>query len=506
MLCALLCVCLSVSGCVTTLTERSLSESPLAPIVVDFQAPQEDSMAPRTVSAVLYLRSYDGAQLLVEVRDVEITEDKRTEVAVLEALFEGPQNSAYRPIAADVALSQNMTPVEISGNVATVNLAAQARLLSPRELYVVRLAIAKTLIGLPGIDYVNVLVEGREEGHDLAALMPMGTLSRLSTEDLSAQWAQLEAQRAAEGEQSITRQATLYFPLRSGSFIGCEVRTITLDSMDLQDDVLALLDALGRGALTLSDATRVPAPNEYLSSLPEIALMDGTADKVVKLSFTLALTQALAEAGLPTSLYWAMLVNTITTFVPGIDGVVIRVGDMLIESISAQETVEGRVVTFPGGVMRRVDFSQYIADSCELYFPSLSENALVHVSRPVRQGYGVSPRAVMRELLKGPDEDESLSMDQVFPPELDETDFLAFEVQEEVLLINVSSRFQAVCSTLERAQERRLIYAIVNTMTDITPISRVYFFVEGEQVSAFAGGLEMKGAFLRNPGMIQQLD
>ena len=276
--------------------------------------------------------------------------------------------------------------------------------------------------------------------------------------------------------------------------------------MDLQDDVLALLDALGRGALTLSDATRVPTPNEYLSSLPEIALMDGTADKVVKLSFTLALTQALAEAGLPTSLYWAMLVNTITTFVPGIDGVVIRVGDMLIESISAQETVEGRVVTFPGGVMRRVDFSQYIADSCELYFPSLSENALVHVSRPVRQGYGVSPRAVMRELLKGPDEDESLSMDQVFPPELDETDFLAFEVQEEVLLINVSSRFQAVCSTLERAQERRLIYAIVNTMTDITPISRVYFFVEGEQVSAFAGGLEMKGAFLRNPGMIQQLD
>ena len=69
LLCALLCVCLSVSGCVTTLTERSLSESPLAPIVVDFQAPQEDSMAPRTVSAVLYFLSYDGAQLLGEVRE-----------------------------------------------------------------------------------------------------------------------------------------------------------------------------------------------------------------------------------------------------------------------------------------------------------------------------------------------------------------------------------------------------------------------------------------------------
>ena len=505
-LCALICACLGLSGCATTLTERSLSESPLAPIDVPYQAPQADAAAPRTVSAVLYFLSYDGSQLLSEVREVEVTDGERLEVVVLQALLDGPKSSVYKPIATDVALSETLTPVEVSGNVATVNLAAQARLLSPQELYVVRLAIAKTLIELPEIDYVNVLVEGREEGHDLAALMPMGTLSRLGTEDLSAQWAQLEAQRAAEGEQSITRQATLYFPVRSGSFVACEARTLTLSSANLQDYVLALLEALGRGAVTLGDARDVPAPNEYLSSLPEIALMDGTADKVVKLSFTLALTQAMAEAGLPSSLYWAMLVNTITTFVPGIDGVVIRVGDMLIESISAQETVEGRVVTFPSGVMRRADFAQYIADSCDLYFPALTGSNLIHVSRPVRQGYGDSPRAIMRELLNGPNEDESLLMGQAFPGIIDDSDVIALETQEDVLLINLSARFAQVCSQLERAQERRLIYAIVNTMTDISPITRVYFFIDGAQVSTLTGELEMKGAFLRNPGMIEQQD
>ena len=57
-----------------------------------------------------------------------------------------------------------------------------------------------------------------------------------------------------------------------------------------------------------------------------------------------------------------------------------------------------------------------------------------------------------------------------------------------------------------RAQERMMVYASVNAMTDISPVSKVYFFVEGEQISAFTGELEMRGAFLRNPGIIEQQD
>lgn len=490
----------------TSLTERSLSESPLAPIIVNYEAPEADINEPRTISAVLYFLSYDGTQLLSEVRDVTVSADVRLEEAVLRALFEGPTNSGYQPIAPSIALSQNMTPVEISGNVATVNLAAQARLLSPAELFAVRAAIAGTLIELPGIDYVNVLVEGREEGHDLAALMPMGALSRLNTADLSAQWAQMEAQRASEGDQDINRLATFYYPVRSGSFVSSEARMITLRSANLQDYVLALLEELGRGAMVLSDAREVPAPNEYLSSLPEIVLMDGTAEKVVNLSFTLALTQAMAEAGLPSSLYWAMIVNTITTFVPGIDGVVIRVGDMLIESISAQETITGRVMAFQRGVMRRTDFAQYIASHCELYFPTFDAQRLIHVSRPVKQGSNMQPRMIIRELLKGPDEDESQRMEQVFPEAITEEDFIGFHVMGENLLINVTEHFRRACMQQERVQERAMIYAIVNAMTDVSPVTRVYFFVEGEQISAFTGELEMRGAFLRNPGMIEKLD
>ena len=46
------------------------------------------------------------------------------------------------------------------------------------------------------------------------------------------------------------------------------------------------------------------------------------------------------------------------------------------------------------------------------------------------------------------------------------------------------------------------MYAIVNTLTEGTEIRQVRFFFEGEQRETLAGGLEMRGAFMRNPGMV----
>ena len=43
---------------------------------------------------------------------------------------------------------------------------------------------------------------------------------------------------------------------------------------------------------------------------------------------------------------------------------------------------------------------------------------------------------------------------------------------------------------------------MVNTLTEDTRASRVAFFFEGGQAQTLAGGLEMRGAFLRNPGMV----
>ena len=43
---------------------------------------------------------------------------------------------------------------------------------------------------------------------------------------------------------------------------------------------------------------------------------------------------------------------------------------------------------------------------------------------------------------------------------------------------------------------------MVNTLTQGADVERVAFFFEGEQRETLAGSLEMRGTFLRNPGMV----
>lgn len=494
-----------MGGCAQVLTQRELSEMPPPDIEVPYEAPTEDGSAETTISAVLYFLNFEGTQLVSEVRNVFIGDGELTEEAVLHALFEGPESDMLLPLGEEMVLSTNHA-LELCNGVATVNLGAQARQMDQKAFYFARLAIANTLTQLPGIEDVNILVEGREEGLDLAAQVPTGTLSATGAVDIQAQWARLEAQRISEGEQSLSRRATLYFPINGGPYVATEVRTISIASMHRQDYVLSLLLELGRGAMVISDARSIPAPNEYLSALPEIVLMDQTAERVVRLDFLPTLDDALAEAGLTQSLYWAMLANTITGFVPGIDGVVIAVGESVVTGLPAQETVNARSVTFSDGVMRRADFYEYVAGYCYLYFPSQTTDKLVRVRRAMRQLQTQKPRMLIRELLKGPDEDESGTVEAVFPEGVTQDDFLALYQADEILFINVSDNFAQRASVLSRAQERKLVYSIVNTMTEIGAITRVYFFAEGELIDSLSGGLEMRGAFVRNPGMIEKYD
>ena len=57
-------------------------------------------------------------------------------------------------------------------------------------------------------------------------------------------------------------------------------------------------------------------------------------------------------------------------------------------------------------------------------------------------------------------------------------------------------------------EERAAVYAMVNTLTEFagtdgTP-QRVAFFFDGSQRESLAGGVEMRGELVRNPGMVEE--
>ena len=88
------------------------------------------------------------------------------------------------------------------------------------------------------------------------------------------------------------------------------------------------------------------------------------------------------------------------------------------------------------------------------------------------------------------------------PEGLSEADILAVYEGADVIAVNLSGAFRSAMEKLSEQQERMAVYAMVNTLTEGENASKVQFFFEGEQVETLAGALEMRGAFVRNPGMV----
>ena len=88
------------------------------------------------------------------------------------------------------------------------------------------------------------------------------------------------------------------------------------------------------------------------------------------------------------------------------------------------------------------------------------------------------------------------------PSGLTAQDVLAIRVDDAEIAVHLSAHFAARLRTLSPREERAAVYAMVNTLTENTGAQSVRFFFAGEQIEALSGELEMRGTFLRNPGMV----
>ena len=94
------------------------------------------------------------------------------------------------------------------------------------------------------------------------------------------------------------------------------------------------------------------------------------------------------------------------------------------------------------------------------------------------------------------------------PQGLGDADVLAVAAGPDRVLVNLSGAFADALAALEPSQERAAVYAMVNTLTgfagaDETP-QRVAFFFDGSQRESLAGGVELRGELMRNPGMVEE--
>ena len=483
-----------LTGCSGQLQERLPEDLSRVEIALDAQAPEVDIYAPRQEQVTLYFLDEEGMMLVPVQRTIRVENGMHRAQAALLALCAGPLDNerAYWPEIGQLAAQRGF---ELSGGVATVNLPSKMRALSPEALYAVRMAIAHTLTEFAEVSYVNVLVGGREEGFDLAATMPVGALSRVEDLDVSSRYLRLDEIRQSAQDAGVARLTTLHFPSRDGGWILPEVRSVTYAALQPIEYLYTILEEIGKGTDNPL-AMDVPAPMDHIENMPEIIRYEDGAYRAIEIRFDASLDEALLDAGLGRGVYLAMLTDTLMGFIPGVDGVLFYIGGEAVEGIAAEETPDMRERVFENRLAVRENFTGCIGAPGVVYLPEREEGKLEAVDCIFPQEMQFDARQRLSQLT------QQLYDAGVLNAPLEDSDILSIGVEETRLLVNLSGAYASALEALTAQEERAVVYAMVNTLTQGIGAERAAFYFDGEQRETLAGGLEMRGEFLRNPGMV----
>ena len=477
-------------------------------IQIPYAAPIGDAALEYSREYTLYLPRYDGTHLLALTATVPCSAARLDAESVIRALLANEGNGVVSPIGGNVELSlYGANPVEISGDVATVNLAASALQLDRKTLYLCSQAIANTLTELNGIRYVNVLVMDKQIGLDLGSTLPTGTLTQSVASDVGAAYEQLLSQRVNADEKPKERRlsatVTLYFPLASTDGMMAEARNISFTSQDPSDIVAQILEELSDGPEDVAGSPTLPLLAGLLSQPPKVTEPSDGSGKLITLNFDSSMDDMLKTNNVSRASCLGAINYSLSTFLPNVAGITVYIGGERVEHVMLGATSG---ILFTDGVERRTDYAPLLMDEGTLYFANQQGTGLVKVIRPMLYYQRTNPRALLLELFKGPLSTDSRTDTQAVLPlgGFSDADILGLSLNDKTLAVNLSTAFSKAGADMTPEQDRLLAYALVDTLLKGEQAARICFFVGGKTPADFTGEIDWTGYFYQNYGLLDE--
>ena len=452
-----------------------------------------DVRQPYTRDVTLYYPVENSLDLTGITRAIEVDSN---ESLIGQTLSELLRTLSGTGVLRTVASAEQLIDLEYSCGIACVNLSLEAGARqSDADGLMLCAAIADTLLGLEGVEVVSVLAGGRSEA---VCALPLGAIDEPS-DNISALYAQLQSEETrflTEQTATISRNVILYFPSSDGGYLLPELRELSFSSDDYAS---AILDALKSGPVARDCCfSAMPGNQELLSDAPRLWISDA-GERVIDVYFSEMLPNYLAFAGVEPWQLYGSVVLSLCSFLPELDAVRICVDSAPVESCTLGESQ----LQFADGLMRRSDFSARIGGSAALYFAA-PDGGLRRMERAMSRSAAASPKGVLAEMILAGDPGDEL--ESVFPQGVLPEDVLGVEVGNSVAVVNLSGGFYSRCQMLDAAAERRLIYAMVNALTELEGIGAVRFIVEGVSIDTLVQSIYLRTPLLPDPGIVRDED
>ena len=217
--------------------------------------------------------------------------------------------------------------------------------------------------------------------------------------------------------------------------------------------------------------------------------------KLITLSFREDVEELLPrwETDLPCLI--SAVVCTLTTFIPGLTAVSVRIGDTPVTELGNAQYHSDVIL---GGLVQRNAAARFLAGNAVVFMEK--DGALIRCDKPVEQQMSDSPRAMIRALIEGPDrKDRENGVRSPLPGAITEDDVLGIAAEGDTLLVNLSDSFRQGIREHGPEKEAIVCYSMVNTLCLNSVLRRVCFFFEGVQEEKIAGEIYWAGTFMYNP-------
>ena len=152
-------LCVFLSSCSNQMNQSSSSPS-LPPVNSNFQIPFSGDISGYVMELNIYLPTANSSTLESLKVNLAIAHDMHPAEAAIKKLLSYSGNEKFQPLL-DKAQIGLLSSIEISSNVACVNLSANVHQLSSDEQMKVCQAITNTLCQFNDISYVNILCNNK---------------------------------------------------------------------------------------------------------------------------------------------------------------------------------------------------------------------------------------------------------------------------------------------------------------------------------------------------------
>lgn len=478
LLALLLALCFAVTGC----TQSSVTIEKPAFTSSDAWAKEP---AARTITAALNFLSLDGNHLMTEIRDVEVQEGQTDEEAVIRALIDGPTDE--RAMRRVLSSSIKLVNVEKTGRVINVELSANYTYYSELEMLKVRIALANTLCPLFDVDYVNVYVDSADPGY---SGMPLGSVKQTAL-DLSLYCDQIIQEQKNimdDDDYEEIRTVTFYKPDESGSYLISDPQEMTLETVSSGETVER--NYLRSIVFEMLIGSRSALFGGFNLAIEPAVMTDETGKRYAQVVLVEMPENPMVALG--------ALVYTVTGFVCNISYLVVGVQDSSAEQgWSPIQYIEG-MGEIDDGKLYRSDFSRIIGEYVTLYLPAADELSLTGVTKAAPQSDSGNAEAILRTLL---DAEAAPGTEAFEEYGISAAQLHSVKLCGSVAVVDMAEGFFDACRSLNAQQEFLTIYAIVNTLTEISGVSSVQFLCNGYTLEKL-NTIQLSGPLMRNIGVI----